>query len=217
MIKSLFNLPNKVTVALSGGVDSVAITDFLSKHRDVECAFFHHGTENSERALEFVTKFCSNRNIKLLTKHIHTDKSKDQSKEEYWRVERYKFLESIPSVVITAHNLDDCVETYLFGAIHGTPKTIPSVRNNIVRPFLTTKKSEFISWCTRKEISWCEDTSNMDTEYMRNYIRHNIIPHALHVNPGLHKVVKKIVENKQPQYQAEYGDLLGKLLLTESS
>ena len=61
---------------------------------------------------------------------------------------------------------------------------------------MTTKKSELIEWCERKNIEWCNDTSNKDDSFTRNYIRNNLIPHALHVNPGLHKVVKKIVEQQ---------------------
>jgi tRNA(Ile)-lysidine synthase len=80
--------------------------------------------------------------------------------------------------------------------MHGTPKTIPLVRDNVVRPFLTTKKEELVSWCTRHEVEWCHDKSNDDTKYIRNYVRKNIVPHALEVNPGLHKVVARIVENK---------------------
>jgi tRNA(Ile)-lysidine synthase len=80
--------------------------------------------------------------------------------------------------------------------MHGTAKVIPAKRNNVVRPFLTTRKSEFAAWCERHVISWCHDLSNDNTDYMRNYVRHNLLPHALHVNPGIHTMVKKIVERK---------------------
>jgi tRNA(Ile)-lysidine synthetase-like protein len=196
MMKLLTPLPQELTVALSGGVDSVAVADFLSRKHDVSCAFFHHGTENSERAFEFVSKFCSERSLPLFIGLMSKDKPKDLSTEEHWRNERYHFLESLNVTIVTAHNLDDCVETYLYGSLHGQPKVIPHRRNNIVRPFLTTPKREFVSWCIRKGVEWCEDTSNQDVKYMRNYIRHEIVPRALKVNPGLSTVVKKIVENK---------------------
>lgn len=198
MLKLLFSLPKELTVALSGGVDSVAVADFLSKKHDISCAFFHHGTENSERAFEFVSDFCSQRSLPLFVGLINKDKPKDLSTEEHWRNERYKFLESLNTTIVTAHNLDDCVETYLYGSLHGQPKVIPHQRNNIVRPFLTTPKQEFVSWCKRKEVSWCEDLSNQDLKYMRNYIRHELMPRALTVNPGLSTVVRKIVESKLP-------------------
>ena len=196
MFKLLVPLPRQITVALSGGVDSIAAVDFLSRCHAVKCAFFHHGTTNSERAAEFVREFCHSRGLELITGHITSDRVPGTSPEEHWRNQRYEFLESIAGPVVTAHNLDDSVETYLHSALHGQPKTIPLYRNNIVRPFLTTPKAEFVSWCTRKNIAWCEDTSNQDTAYTRNYIRHELMPHALHVNPGLGRVVARIVERQ---------------------
>jgi tRNA(Ile)-lysidine synthase len=195
-MKLLFTLPKTLTVALSGGVDSVAVADFLSRKHDVSCAFFHHNTENSERAFQFVSEFCGEKNLPLFVGILNKEKPKEQSMEEHWRNERYNFLESLNTTVITAHNLDDCVETYLYGSLHGQPKVIPHKRNNIFRPFLTTPKREFVSWCKRKNIQWCEDTSNYDIKYMRNYIRHEIVPRALKVNPGLPTIVRKIVESK---------------------
>lgn len=196
MIKLLFPLPKSVTVALSGGVDSVAITDFLSRKHDVDCAFFHHGTENSERAYKFVSEFCTERKLTLTVGFLHGSKPKKLSAEEHWRDERYKFLDNFDTVV-TGHHLDDCVETYLMSSMHGTAKVIPAKRNNVVRPFLTTHKTDFTDWCIRKNIEWCHDLSNDNTDYMRNYVRHNLLPHALHVNPGIRNTVKKIIERKQ--------------------
>lgn len=199
MIKLLTQLPKEIVIAFSGGVDSVAATDFLSKKHNVTCAFFHHNTENSELAFEFITKFCTNRNIPLMIGMLSTAKPKSLSLEEHWRNERYNFLDSLGESlgpVVTAHHLDDCVETYIWSSLHGKAKVIPHKRNNVIRPFLTTKKSELIKWCERKNIEWCTDNSNKDDSFTRNYIRNNLIPHALHVNPGLHKVVKKIVEQQ---------------------
>lgn len=192
MIKLLFPLPKQVTVAFSGGVDSVAVVDFLSKKHDVTCAFYHHGTENSNRALKFVSQFCTERNLPMFLGVLNRDKPKDMSYEEFWREERYQYLATL-GPVITAHHLDDCVETYLWSAMHGKPKVPKLIRGNVLRPFLTTPKSEFIKWCERKGLEWCEDLSNEDERYTRNYIRKNLVPHALHVNPGLNKVIKKII------------------------
>jgi tRNA(Ile)-lysidine synthase len=195
MLKLLFPLPKQITIALSGGVDSVAITDFLTKNHEVTCAFYHHGTENSQRAFEFVAKFCTDRDLPLLVGMLHASKPKELSQEEFWRNERYKFFEPLGPVV-TGHHLDDCAETYLWSCMHGTPKVIPKTRNNVLRPFLTTRKSEFINWCERKNINWCEDLSNNEVQYTRNYIRHLMMPNALKVNPGLHTVVKRLVEKQ---------------------
>lgn len=194
MIKLLLPLPKNLTVAFSGGVDSVAVTDFLLKKHNISCAFFHHNTENSEQAFKFVSKFCSDRNITLHTGVLNKTKPKELSMEEHWRNERYNFLENINCTVVTAHHLDDCVETYVWSSLHGKPKVIPTTRNNIIRPFLTTRKQQFESWCDRRNVPYVEDKSNQDTKYTRNYIRNILMPHVLQVNPGIHTVVKKIIE-----------------------
>lgn len=193
MLKLLNPIPKDVIVAFSGGVDSVAVTDFLSRKHNVTCAFFHHATSASDDAFEFVTKFCSDRSLPLVIGHIDLDKPKELSMEEHWRNQRYRFLEDLPLPVITAHHLDDCIETYIFGSLHGQPKVIPNRRNNIVRPFLTTPKQSFLDWCLRKNLTWCDDQSNNNIKYMRNYIRKEIVPKALVVNPGLGKIIKKII------------------------
>jgi tRNA(Ile)-lysidine synthase len=196
MLKLLFPLPRQLTVAFSGGLDSVAVADFLSRKHDIACAFFHHRTDNCDRAEEFVTRFCSERKIPIhLGKISIVPKPKQMSIEEYWRIERYQFLSTFGPVV-TAHHLNDCVETYIWGSMHGTPKVIPTVRDNVLRPFLTTPKAEFSKWCRQHNLEWCEDASNRNIQYTRNYIRHEMMPHVLKVNPGIDTMVKKIVEKQ---------------------
>lgn len=194
MIQLLHKLPRKLTVAFSGGVDSVAVLDFLSNNHDTDATFFHHGTDVSDDAYDFVFDFCKSRNIKLTVGYIKNQKPKELSWEEHWRNERYQFLENF-EYVVTGHHLNDCIETYIWGTMHGTPKLIPDMRNNVHRPFLLNPKSEFIDWCTRKNLSWRDDKSNENTDYMRNYIRKHMVPHAYHVNPGIEKVIKRLIVN----------------------
>ena len=196
MIKLTVPLPKNITIAFSGGVDSCAIVDFLSRKHNITCAFFHHGTKDSDRANEFVAKFCTERNIPLLWGSLRWEKGTKESQEEYWRRERYDFLKDL-GPVITAHHLDDCVETYIWSSLHGTPKVIPLTRGNVLRPFLTTRKQDFIYWCESHNVPWIEDQSNKNTRYTRNYIRNEMMPHVLKINPGIHTLVKKIIEGKQ--------------------
>ena len=193
MIRFLGKLPRKCVVAFSGGVDSVAVTDFLlNGKRDVHLAFFHHGTKTSDEAEKFVKEFSRQRSLTLTIGRISNEKPPGDSMEEYWRKERYRFLSMYDCPVVTAHHLDDAVESWIFNSLHGKPHTIPYSNRNVVRPFLVTPKSELIDWCTRRGLSWVENTSNSDIAYMRNLIRHRIVPEALKVNPGLRTVVKKM-------------------------
>lgn len=192
MIRILGDLPRKCVVAFSGGVDSVAVADFLLRgKKEVELAFFHHNTEASNKAEDFCRSFANERDVKLHVGRLDRPRDPLKSQEEFWRDMRYGFLESLEQPVLTAHHLDDAVETWIFSSLHGNPKLIPRTRGKIVRPFLTTTKSELVSWCSRKGLTWCEDESNEDTKYMRNLIRHKIVPEALKVNPGLRNVIKK--------------------------
>jgi len=192
MIRYIGQLPEKCTIAFSGGVDSVAIADFLVRGRKhVQLAFFHHGTETSTRSEEFVKNFAKERGLSLSIGRLERHKPQGTSQEEFWRNERYKFLEIYDWPVITAHHLDDAVETWVFNSLHGNPRLIPYRRGNVVRPFLITPKEELRDWCTRKDLTWIEDESNSDTKFMRNYIRHELLPKAYHVNPGLRTVIFK--------------------------
>lgn len=190
MIKLLGKVPRTITLAVSGGVDSMVMLDFLSKRHQVEVAFFNHDTQTSHMAEQFLEKQCAQRGIVLNRSKLSEAKPNDLSHEEFWRIERYKFLDKFECVA-TAHTLDDVAETWVWGCLNGVPKLIPYSRNNVIRPFLTTSKSELINWATRKNVEWIEDASNRDVKYTRNYIRHELMPHALKVNPGLHSMLKK--------------------------
>ena len=203
MIKLLGRLPVNPIIALSGGVDSMAAADFISRSRSVQCAFFHHGTDTSEAAAKVVSDYCTQRGWRLFRGKIRTDRPADLSPEEHWRTERYAWLDTLPHPVITAHHLDDCVETYLWSMMHGTAKLIPYQRNQVIRPFLLTEKSELVSWAKRNSVPWITDASNSDTRYTRNYVRHELMPHALHVNPGLAKVVRRKVEDQNRDFSQQ--------------
>jgi len=194
MIKLLGELPEQPVIALSGGVDSMAVADFISRSRDIKCAFFHHGTTTSQLGFELVSQYCAYRKWPLALGRISSPKGKVESPEEFWRNQRYGWLDTLGEGVITAHHLDDCVETYLWSMMHGTAKLIPYRRNKIVRPFLLTPKQELINWANNNQVPWVDDETNKDTRFMRNYIRHELMPHALNVNPGLAKVVGRKVK-----------------------
>jgi tRNA(Ile)-lysidine synthase len=193
MIKLSMKLPKYLAVAVSGGADSMAALDFLNQHREVVALHFNHGTSHSKDAESIVTGYCDRNDISLVIGKIKDEIPKGVSKEEFWRKSRYKFFENeageLP--VVTCHHLDDAVETWLFTSFHGDPQLIPSRRGRYLRPFLETRKAIFEDWCERKDVAYSIDPSNKDTSFMRNYIRHEIIPKVLRVNPGLHKVLRK--------------------------
>ena len=201
MLKLQGKLPREIYVACSGGVDSMAAVDFLRRNHDVFVLHFNHGTAHGKRAIEFVGNYCTDNDIPFLTNQPHAewhDKDPRESKEEYWRRIRYDWLERCTNrQVVTAHHLDDCVETWVWSSMHGTGKIIPYSRNDrILRPFRLTRKRDFHMWCGMKNVPWIEDESNLDTAYTRNYIRNEMMTNVLKVNPGIHKTIaKKVTED----------------------
>jgi tRNA(Ile)-lysidine synthase len=190
MLNLLGKIPRNVTVACSGGVDSMVVLDFLKKNHEVQVAYFNHATPHGDDAETFLRHYCKNNSLSLVVGTIGSKKLKEESKEEYWRRERYAFLDQF-DFVVTGHHLDDVVETWIWSCLHGTPSLIPYQRNNVYRPFLLNEKSKIKDWASRKKIVYINDPSNHDTQYTRNFIRQNMVENALVVNPGLHSVLKK--------------------------
>ena len=193
MIRIIGKIPAKVTIACSGGIDSMAFTNFLLQgKREVKLAYFNHDTKHGKDAEKFVKEYAEKNNLNLTIGRVKGTKGK-RSVEEFWRDERYAFFDTLDSkYIITCHHLDDCVETWIMSSLHGTGKVIPFKRSlNIYRPFLMTEKKSIKRYVDKHNISWIEDPSNSGTHYMRNYVRKHIVPHALKVNPGLRKVLRK--------------------------
>lgn len=197
MFRLLGKMPRSVVVAVSGGADSMAVLNFLSKNHEVTAAFFHHGTAASDQGFRVITAYCSEYNLPLMVGYNHGLCPAGQSQEEWWRNRRYEFFDSLGDSlgpVITAHHLDDVVETWIWSSLHGTAKLIPYRRNSVIRPFMLNPKQEFVDWCLRHGVPWHEDPTNQDTDYIRNHIRHRIVPEALVVNPGIHTMLAKKIK-----------------------
>lgn len=203
MIKLLTALPRQVSVAVSGGADSMAALDFICRGgREVRVLHFDHGTPHGTVARDFLEAHCKTHGLNLVVSGLRRERVAGESLEEFWRAERIRFFkeQSCHGPIVTAHHLDDAVEWWIFTSLHGAPRVMPIENRDtgVMRPFLATEKSELIDWCTRKGIPFVQDPSNDSRDYMRNRIRHDIVPHALGINPGLKKVVRK----KLIQHQA---------------
>ena len=197
MIRIIGKIPSTITIACSGGIDSMVFTHFLLQGRKkVNLAYFNHDTQHSHKAQKFVENYANDNNLNLFIGRVKGTKGK-RSLEEFWRDERYDFLQRIGSdYTVTCHHLDDCVETWLMSAFHGQCKLIPFQRNeNIFRPFLLTSKKVIKDYAERKGLEWCEDPSNQKTNFMRNHVRHKVMPQVLVVNPGIRNTIrKKLIE-----------------------
>lgn len=194
MIRILNKIPSNVGIACSGGVDSMAILDFLLNGRyNPHVLYFNHNTKHGDDAEKFLKEYCESKNLKLTIGR--TDLKPKSNKEKVWSDLRYEFFSQFDFPIITGHHLDDCVETYLFSCMRGFQSVIPYSRGNVIRPFLLNEKKVFESWCERKDVPFIQDGSNFSLDHTRNRIRHKIIPEALKVNSGLKTTIRKIVES----------------------
>ena len=198
MIRLLGKIPETIGVAVSGGIDSMVALDFIqNSRRDIKVIHVNHGTDHAPEALKFVREQAEQRGLEFFINRedVYTSDIKT-NKEAAWRNMRYEYFHSFPFPIITAHHLDDCLETWLFSSFNGKPKTIPYQRNNVIRPFLLTKQEDIVDYAYQNDVDYIYDMSNSDLSYMRNYIRHNIVPDALTINPGIHKMIAKLVEKR---------------------
>ena len=195
MIKIIGKIPKgEFGVACSGGVDSMAILDFLiNGNYKPYVIYFNHNTEHGHEAEKFITNYCNDKGLKIFVGR--TELKPTSNKEKVWSDLRYDFFSKFDFPIITCHHLDDCVETYVFSCLRGFQSVIPYQRANIIRPFLLNEKSEFYKWCKEKNVPFIEDESNDFVDHSRNRIRHNIIPESLIVNPGLKSVVRKMIKS----------------------
>lgn len=192
MIHILGQIPRTVAVAVSGGIDSMAVLDFLRQgKRDITVLHYNHSTPFADAAETVVRNYCATYNLPLVTDKNAAEAPPRASMEDFWRKQRYSFFEQINLPIITCHHLNDAVESWVFTSLNGNPFLIPHKRDNFIRPFLITEKYDLISWAIEKNVPYINDPSNADTKYQRNYIRHELMPHVLKINPGINKTIKK--------------------------
>lgn len=191
MIKLLHKLPRQINLAFSGGVDSLVAAQFLRKNHDVTLLHFNHGCEYSDEIERQVVSLSAALELNLIVKCIDDPTPPaGMSLEDHWRRNRYRFLRA-HAPVVTAHHLDDAMETWIWSSLHGQGKLIPSRDEQVIRPFLITPKAVLEAYAVRHNLKPVPDPYNFELDLTRNYIRANIIPHALKINPGLPKVIRK--------------------------
>jgi tRNA(Ile)-lysidine synthase len=202
MLKILGNLPQEnIGLALSGGVDSMTVAHFLlNGYKDFTAFYFNHGTPHGEQAEKFVRRWCSDNNVELVTERIDEEYNDAiyNGPQDFYRWNRYAFLNKHQNNnIILAHHLDDVLETWLFSSFHGNPKLMECVNMHMSRPFLLTTRDDIKAYAIRHDVEWIEDESNEKLDYMRNRIRHRIVPEVEKVNPGIRKVLARKLKERE--------------------
>ncbi len=192
----------KTLVGFSGGADSTALlhilVEFLGKKRIVAFHLDHmlRGAE-SQRDEEFCRAFCHANDITFVSKQINIREYGETAIEETARRLRYEAFEEVATAygcttVSLAHHAGDNLETMLFHLCRGTGLTglcgIPPKRPlgalTVVRPLLDCTKEEIFTYLQEHSLSYVTDSTNADTDYTRNFIRHEILPKLSDIHPN---------------------------------
>jgi tRNA(Ile)-lysidine synthase len=239
---------DRISVAISGGADSVALLLTLHAANSIpreslgvglSAVHINHHLrgEESNTDQQFVEDLCIALDIPL---HLHQADvparlaktradGNPETIEEAARNTRYDFFSTLlasghADAILTAHTLDDQAETVLMkllrgawteglGAIHPIV-TLPKGR--ILRPFLNIRRADIEAFLKSINQPWREDSTNTDTAFTRNRIRHELLPQLRTYNPNLDQTLANLAElarEEESRWQTELARLLPQLLL----
>ena len=203
---------SKLLIAISGGLDSVVLTHLCHKIKLdialVHCNFNLRDAE-SDADENFVLQLAENLNLEVFIESFDTENYAEENKlsiQMAARELRYNWFEALAQqlqfdYILTAHHADDNIETFLINLSRGTGLEgltgIPEVNQKVVRPLLPFSRDSIESYAKANNIKWREDSSNASTKYLRNKLRHEVVPALKDVNPKLLQNFNKTLENLQ--------------------
>lgn len=206
--EKLFYRDEKILVAVSGGVDSVVLLDLLCK-MEVECGVahcnFHLRDEESDGDFEFVKNLAEQRGLAFYSQDFDTKKYASENKisiEMAARDLRYNWFELIKDkfrykYIAVGHHADDVAETVLINLARGTGihglSGIKSKLGKIVRPLLPFSRKQLLEYSEHNSLDFREDSTNAETDFVRNKIRHQIMPVLEEINPAIRNTMTENV------------------------
>lgn len=179
-------------VGFSGGADSSAILHYLKdKCKNLVAVHINHMIRGEEADRDEMTckRACQEYGVSFMSFHVDVPSlSKERKKglEEVARDERYRIFKDVLKsdsrykCIVTAHNANDNCETILFNLSRGGGTKglsgISPVNEKVFRPLIFCTREEIINYCNDNNIEYVTDSTNSDTDYTRNYIRHKVLP-----------------------------------------
>lgn len=181
---AVLSSPGTYVVAVSGGVDSMVLLDLLARQKDYDLIVAHvdHGIRpDSAEDRRLVGQVAQALNVPFEYYEAGLD---SEASEDTARKVRYDFLFDTARrhgahAVVTAHHQDDVLETAVINIMRGTNRkglTSLASREGVERPLLDMPKRDIIMYAEDKGLEWHEDSTNFDTDYLRNYARHELLP-----------------------------------------
>jgi len=188
---SLTGQRDHLLIAVSGGIDSVVLCELIFRSgytfSIAHCNFQLRGKE-SERDEEFVQSLSKKYSVQFIVKKFDTEnyaKEKKVSIQVAARELRYAWFHELiqqgqEDLIVTAHHLDDNIETVLMNFFKGTGlaglRGMRPKSGKIIRPLLFARKEELLQFAKQENLQWVEDSSNASDKYSRNYLRHQLVP-----------------------------------------
>lgn len=213
---ALIEANERFLLAVSGGVDSMVLLDLFSEtsypFAVAHCNFQLRGKE-SDLDEKFVKSTCEELKVTFHKRRFETKKySKVHgvSTQMAARDLRFKWFESLCNEfgydkIVLAHHLDDSIETFFLNLVRGTSlrglRGIQVENDKLIRPLLTFSKEEILHYAKNEGLKWREDSSNQETYYKRNLIRHELIPVLEKLNPDFQKVMSENLEKLNLRFQ----------------
>jgi len=202
-----------VLVGLSGGPDSVCLLYlfYLLKNEyrlKISAAYIDHGLrpEDIPKEIEFCRNFCKNLNVEFHTQSVSVKDYAQRERinlQESARILRYAALDQISIVIkahkiAIAHNADDQAETVIMRLLRGAGPAglsgIPPVRKKIIRPLIEIERKEIEEYLKNRNIAYITDPSNESLKYLRNRIRHTLMPVIKSISPQAIKIISKTAD-----------------------
>lgn len=200
---------SRVLMAVSGGIDSMVLAHLFRsagiKSGIAHCNFNLRGKE-SDLDEDMVRGYAGENKIPFYSIKFETKAFASEnglSVQMAARELRYRWFEETRiqndyDLIAVAHNFNDNIETLILNLIRGTGISgltgIRPVSNRIIRPLLFAKRSEIEDYSKKYHIPFREDSSNSDTKYTRNKIRHLLIPVLKEINPAIEKTLNETIE-----------------------
>ena len=203
---------DEVVCAVSGGADSMALLWAMYLLREkldirLSAAHFNHclrGAE-SQRDEAFVRTFCGRYEIPLTVGRAPVEPG-PKGLEAAARDARYAFLETLPGKLATAHTADDNAETVLMHLVRGTGLKglggIAPVRGRIIRPMLDVTREQVLAFLEEYHVGFVTDSSNNGDEFLRNRLRHHVMPLLKAENPRLGPNLSRMAQRLRLDEQA---------------
>lgn len=229
---NLIGQGERVLLTVSGGIDSMTMLH-LFMQTNIPFAVAHCNFQLREQDSfhdeQFVTDFAWQHHLEYYCKRFNTLQYCQENKlsvEMAARELRYKWFAEICQehhfqLIATAHHLDDAIETFFLNAIRKTGigglHGIAPKSGNIIRPLLFCYRTDIQQYAEKEQLTYCEDKTNQDDAYTRNFIRLNIIPQFEQLRPDFKQNMTgtiQIVASQHQLYKQHIADIRKKILQT---